>query len=382
MAKESICISATRLETYATDQGSYGYDAAGNLTSDSHKGLLFSYNLANLPSKVEGVGYNAGLTYSYGYLSDGTKTSADCGSGSTAQGLRYRGSFVYEILGGEVERLQSSGNRHRFGGKEEQRIGSTDLKLLDFGARYYDAFSCRWTSPDPLAEKYPGISPYAYCAGNPVILIDKDGTDIFIAIWTTGYNHSVGHAGIAISNYKKETFVVVSNGVETTQTRMIPDGTYTFYDNWPGGEGVSLDFKGALKSVPAYRNQSTIHSFDEFINGSTVSPSEEVGPNAVAKISTSYEQDMAVSKRLLDATIEKQLYNGAWYNCSTYVSDALTAIFGKRIGEEKMLGPIQAITPNQLWKDFKTNANEKGLPYDVLKNPGQEVDIQFKSFVK
>ena len=91
---------------------------------------------------------------------------------------------------------------------------------------------------------------------------------------------------------------------------------------------------------------------------------------------------MAVSKRLLDANIEKQLYNGAWYNCSTYVSDALTAIFGKRIGKEKMLGPIQAIIPNQLWKDFKTNANEKALPYDVLKNPGQEVDIQFKSFVK
>ena len=62
-------------DTYATDQGSYGYDAAGNLASDSHKGLLFSYNLANLPSKVEGVGYNAGLTYSYGYLSDGTEAN-------------------------------------------------------------------------------------------------------------------------------------------------------------------------------------------------------------------------------------------------------------------------------------------------------------------
>ena len=141
--------------------------------------LVFSYNLANLPSKVDGVGNNAGLTYSYGYLSDGTKTSADCGSGSgsTAQGLRYRGSFVYEILGGEVERLQSSGNRHRFGGKEEQRIGSTDLKLLDFGARYYDAFACRWTSIDPLAWKYPAITPYSYCAGNPVNLVDPAGMD-------------------------------------------------------------------------------------------------------------------------------------------------------------------------------------------------------------
>ena len=174
-------------DNYATDQGSYGYDAAGNLASDSHKGLLFSYNLANLPSKVEGVGYNAGLTYSYGYLSDGTKTSADSGSGSTAQGLRYRGSFVYEILGGEVERLQSSGNRHRFGGKEEQRIGSTDLKLLDFGARYYDAFACCWTSLDPLAWKYPAITPYAYCAGNPMNIMDPEGRDI----WTINSNGEI-----------------------------------------------------------------------------------------------------------------------------------------------------------------------------------------------
>ncbi len=28
---------------------------------------------------------------------------------------------------------------------------------------------------DPLAEKYYSISPYAYCAGNPVNLVDPDG---------------------------------------------------------------------------------------------------------------------------------------------------------------------------------------------------------------
>ena len=165
--------------------------AAGNLASDSHKGLLFSYNLANLPSKVEGVGNNAGLTYSYGYLSDGTKTSADCGAGSTAQGLRYRGSFVYETLRGELERLQSSGNRHHFGGKEEQRIGSTDLKLLDFGARYYDAFACRWTSLDPLAGKYPAITPYSYCAGNPVNLVDPEGMSWYFNNETGEFYHHI-----------------------------------------------------------------------------------------------------------------------------------------------------------------------------------------------
>ena len=32
--------------------------------------------------------------------------------------------------------------------------------LYYFGARYYDSWSGRWMSVDPLAKKYPGWSPY------------------------------------------------------------------------------------------------------------------------------------------------------------------------------------------------------------------------------
>lgn len=32
-----------------------------------------------------------------------------------------------------------------------------------------------WLSVDPLADKYPSISPYAYCAWNPIGNIDPDG---------------------------------------------------------------------------------------------------------------------------------------------------------------------------------------------------------------
>ena len=35
-----------------------------------------------------------------------------------------------------------------------------------------------FTSIDPLAEKYPGVSPYAYCAGNPMNLVDPEGKEI------------------------------------------------------------------------------------------------------------------------------------------------------------------------------------------------------------
>ena len=34
-----------------------------------------------------------------------------------------------------------------------------------------------WWLPDPLAEKYYNISPYAYCANNPINFIDPDGLD-------------------------------------------------------------------------------------------------------------------------------------------------------------------------------------------------------------
>ena len=35
-----------------------------------------------------------------------------------------------------------------------------------------------WLSQDPMAEKYPSLSPYSYCAGDPVNLIDEEGRRI------------------------------------------------------------------------------------------------------------------------------------------------------------------------------------------------------------
>ena len=49
-----------------------------------------------------------------------------------------------------------------------------------FGARYLDhELMTMWLSVDPMADKYPSISPYAYCAWNPVRLVDPDGNDVW-----------------------------------------------------------------------------------------------------------------------------------------------------------------------------------------------------------
>ena len=49
------------------------------------------------------------------------------------------------------------------------------------GARYmdYELMTC-WLSVDPLADKYPNISPYNYCMWNPVRVIDPNGMDTIV----------------------------------------------------------------------------------------------------------------------------------------------------------------------------------------------------------
>ena len=65
------------------------------------------------------------------------------------------------------------------------------LDEYDSDARWYYPAIMRTTTPDPLAEMYYDISPYAWCANNPVNRIDPDGRADF---WVNG--RVVGNDGI------------------------------------------------------------------------------------------------------------------------------------------------------------------------------------------
>ena len=63
----------------------------------------------------------------------------------------------------------------KFNGKELDRM--LGLDWMDYGARWYDPTLPRWTTMDPLCEEYYDVSPYAFCLGNPVNTIDRDGRE-------------------------------------------------------------------------------------------------------------------------------------------------------------------------------------------------------------
>ena len=65
--------------------------------------------------------------------------------------------------------------RYKFCGKELDQMHG--INLSDFGARWYDPLLGRFTTIDPMAEKYYSTSPYAYCGNDPVNVFDHDGMD-------------------------------------------------------------------------------------------------------------------------------------------------------------------------------------------------------------
>ena len=64
---------------------------------------------------------------------------------------------------------------HTFSAKEKD----VETGLSYFGARYYSSDLSIWLSVDPMSDKYPSLSPYVYCADNPVRLVDPNGCELW-----------------------------------------------------------------------------------------------------------------------------------------------------------------------------------------------------------
>ena len=80
---------------------------------------------------------------------------------------------------------------HTFSAKERD----TETGLSYFGARYYSSDLSIWLSVDSMSGKYPSLSPYVYCADNPVKLVDPNGEDPIYAKNFWGNVKKIGDDG-------------------------------------------------------------------------------------------------------------------------------------------------------------------------------------------
>ena len=274
----------------------FSHDVLGRMTYDGTTDQSMTYNILDLVGKVS----KGGATLAnYWYLADGTKISALDGGG---EGLVYRGPFVYrrstgsgtssltlesaafgggrltpsgamlyvtDYLGSvravvngsngaiykasdyspygeqsDAESMQTASTpawitfRDAYTGQEDQHP-DFGTSYTDFGARQYSPALRRWMAPDPLSEKYYGISPYAFCNNNPVNLVDVDGMD-----W---YSYQITKSGID----NQQTLVTEYAWTDATSQDELDDlevnGTYLgkvvvvfdgFYDERLGVDGT------------------------------------------------------------------------------------------------------------------------------------------------
>ena len=86
----------------------------------------------------------------------------------------------YYPYGGLMAATTTEGTQpYKYSTKELDRENGLDW--YDFHARQMDPMVPRFTTIDPKCEKYYAISPYAYCAGNPIAYIDPNGEKIYVS---------------------------------------------------------------------------------------------------------------------------------------------------------------------------------------------------------
>ncbi|MDE6146582.1 MAG: RHS repeat-associated core domain-containing protein [Bacteroidales bacterium] len=150
---------------------------------------------------------------------------------------------------------QSALTRWQYNGKPEQVTGIAETGLLDYGARFYDPYVARWTSVDPMADKYPGCSPYVFCADNPVNFVDPDGMDKWsinwqgFIVWEEEYEEDELYYKDEYGNLT-DKHIVVGNG-DILQALSATNGSFSSYTSDTGINDIFKVFKFAADNTDA-----------------------------------------------------------------------------------------------------------------------------------
>ena len=258
----------------------YEYDENGNLTKDLNKNITaIQYNCLNLPSRVMFANGNS-ISYLYDaagrklrtvHVLEGDSVTTDyCGNVVYENGVPQilltevgyvsltDGKYHYYLKDhqgnnrvvvaeeGTVEEvndyyafggLMSTSSRqsvqpYKYNGKELDRKGGLDW--YDYGARMYDAVLGRWHAVDPMSEKYYGVSPYLYCANNPILLVDPNG------MWPTwrGIRNGLNNALNTTLSFTNGAVRAVTDNILLGSTSLRETGIYSSAGAYNVGQDV------------------------------------------------------------------------------------------------------------------------------------------------
>ncbi len=154
-----------------------------------------------------------------------------------------------------------------------------------FGARYMDhELTTMWLSVDPMADKHPSISPYAYCAWNPIKLVDPDGKE---SMETDIVNKKTG-ACKHIEDVKNQIILLSDQAYNTIE--MMGQDSYTsmsesqqkeYNSLLNSGEAVSLNSKlgKTIRAVYAEMGSISCSEQDRNIVASSIATRLKTEPN-------------------------------------------------------------------------------------------------------
>jgi len=176
-----LCNEATAIENaypgYLTDRINIQYEEMKEELWELVPGSEYIVDITPIPyldfCNIGNGGQETGLFFYHPDHLGSTGMVTDNNANIT-QGFLYApfGELLYEYSPGWQSGVIP---KYSFNAKELDEENG----MYYYSARYYAPPT--FISRDPLFEKYPSISPYAYCANNPMKYVDPTGEDVDIA---------------------------------------------------------------------------------------------------------------------------------------------------------------------------------------------------------
>ncbi len=234
-------------------------DYAGNYIYESNQ-LQFLNTPEGYAEPIDVTNYNAGFRYTYQYkdhLGNIRLSYTDVNQNTGAISLSIVEENNYYPFGLEHKGYNNvvNGTEHpyKYNGKEHnEELG---LNWYDYGARNYMPDLGRWTTVDPLAEKFYDNSPYHMAANNPIVFMDYNGKDYIITI-----DFDTGTVTVSGTLYATGGDVSAAQKAADNWNNQSGNFNYTFTDEDGNEQSLGVNYDINVQEVEVGEGQDEIRS--------------------------------------------------------------------------------------------------------------------------